>query len=240
MSELDPLPPELRDLFAAEREAPVIRASGRVAVRSKLAASIGKATLGHAAAGTALTAAGKAILVIALAVGAGTVAWVRHSSPTPTPAVIVAPHAKVSAPKPEPVAAPVEPVPEHVAAPVEPVPKSVTARQPRPMKRPIVAPPAPSIVVEAPAVAQAALLRQAWSAMSFGDPGRALELAAQDQQLHRDGALAEEREALQVAALAKLQRLDEARTAAAAFLAKHPDSVHRDLIERSLDTPTAQ
>jgi outer membrane protein assembly factor BamD (BamD/ComL family) len=91
--------------------------------------------------------------------------------------------------------------------------------------------PNPSI---ATAPSQAALLARAWSALESGAADRALELSRRDEQLHPDGALREEREALAVVALAKLQRHRDAAAAASQFINDHPASVHRALVERSL------
>jgi outer membrane protein assembly factor BamD (BamD/ComL family) len=78
------------------------------------------------------------------------------------------------------------------------------------------------------------LLKRAWTALSDGEPQKALQITEQDAQLHPDGDLAEEREAARIAALAKLHRIDEARSAASRFLQVHPASVHRALVERAI------
>jgi hypothetical protein len=52
--------------------------------------------------------------------------------------------------------------------------------------------------------------------------------------LHADGALAEERAALEITALAKLHRMDEARAEAIHFRRVYPNSLHQDLVTRAL------
>ena len=56
-----------------------------------------------------------------------------------------------------------------------------------------------------------------------------------DQQDHPTGGLAEKRDALIVQALAKLSRSEEARVAAAEFIARYPNTIHRARVERVLE-----
>lgn len=66
---IDELPPELSDLFAAERATPVVAPVAHAAARAKLAAALAKlAPLGHVA---GLGVVGKALAVLAVVVGAG-------------------------------------------------------------------------------------------------------------------------------------------------------------------------
>ena len=58
--------------------------------------------------------------------------------------------------------------------------------------------------------------------------------AARDEKLHADGALAEERAAVRIVALAKLGRQREALDENIEFTAKYPNSIHRDAIARAL------
>jgi hypothetical protein len=67
----DGLPPELGVLIAAERAASVATAAQRIAVRAKVAASVGAAPLGSAAVGAALSATGKALAIVALTLAGG-------------------------------------------------------------------------------------------------------------------------------------------------------------------------
>ncbi len=211
MTELPP--PELAALFDAERAAPAASAAARTAMRARLVAAVAHVPLGAAAA-AGLGAAGKTLAVIALAVGvgAGTVAVVKHRDAATPAAVIAAP--------PPPATVTVTPLPpptEAAPAAVEPVP-----------------PPAKPRAVPS----QATLVEQAWSEITAGDPARALDLVREDERAHPDGALREEREAIDVVALAKLHRLADARAAAARFADRYPDSVHRALIARVLEPET--
>jgi hypothetical protein len=223
MSELEPLPDELKRLFDAERAAPTGQTAARAGIRAKLATSVGKATLGHATIGIGI--AGKTIVALALAVaaaGGGAAAWVEHarapmhhSSP-----IDVAPAARVAVIEPATVAPP----PAATGSAVEPPPRPVSAvssATPRPPASP-------------PPSTEAVLLRDAWIALSADQPARALELADTDERAHGSGPLVEERDALRVLALAKLGRADEARAAATQFATRYPNSVHGELVRRAV------
>lgn len=214
---IEPLPPELAKLIAAERAAPVANHAIRAVVRAKVATTVAGAPLG-AAAGAGALGVGKILAIIAVVVGAGTVAVVktRTESPPSRPRVVQAVSHVEPAAKPEPAPAP--PVVTE-APPPRDVPRS---------PRPPPPPPKPSIP------SQAELLQQAWSLLSLGEAQHALDLAVKDAQVHADGALSEEREALRIVALAKLGRAGEAADASSAFLAKYPTSVHREVITRAI------
>jgi hypothetical protein len=72
--------------------------------------------------------------------------------------------------------------------------------------------------------AETRLVRAGVSALHAGDAARALALFDEHARTFPDGALAEERAAERVIALASLHRCEQARTAAAAFLREHPHS----------------
>jgi RNA polymerase sigma-70 factor (ECF subfamily) len=77
--------------------------------------------------------------------------------------------------------------------------------------------------------AELALLRDARSALSAGDPRRALELTDAHARAFPHGVLAEERRATRIVALCSLGRVTEGRREAQAFVARAPDS---PLVER--------
>jgi hypothetical protein len=212
---IEPLPPELAKLIAAERAAPVAGHAIRAVVRAKVAATVAGAPLG-AAAGAGALGVGKILAIIAVVVGAGTVAVIntRTESAQSRPRVVQAVSHVGPAAKPEPAPAP--PIVTEV-----PTTRDVPRSAPPP-------PPKPSIP------SQAELLQQAWSLLSGGEAQHALDLAVKDAQVHADGALSEEREALRIVALAKLGRAAEAADASSAFLAKYPTSIHREVIARAI------
>jgi hypothetical protein len=223
----EPLSPELAELFAAEKVAPAASHAARVALRARIARTVAHLPLGAAAS----VGVGKLLAILAVVVGAGTgtYALVRdHGQPAP-----VAPVTSIVAPVlPSPAVPSVKPVAPPTVAPVlPPVPPVVSVDAPSPR---IALAKAPSnTLVRAPSPSEATLLAQAWSALE-SDAAHALELAHHDEALHPEGALREEREALEVVALAKLQRRSDAVAAASEFVKHHPNSVHRALVERSL------
>jgi hypothetical protein len=219
MSEIEPPPDGLTDLFAAEKAAPVLDTSVHSVMRARLAAVVGKTPLGHAVVGGVLGGAGKALAIIAITVaaGAGTVVAVRHGRTTETakPAVSLrttAPVASTPPPTPEPAAA------SEIASAVPSATMPSHAR----------------VAIKAPEPSEPDLLARAWTVLSAGEPEEALKIAEQDAQLHPDGVLGEERDAVQISALMKLHRMDEARSAASRFIRAYPTSVHRALVERAL------
>lgn len=218
MTERD-LPETLSALFAAERAAPLADLATPALVRAKLDASIGTAPLGAATATKSALLAAKVLMGIALVVGVGAIATrTRTQASRPAPvAAVVTPMTET------PTLAPIAPPPELVA-PEEPMPAAPPVR-PAAVHRPKTA---PRVAIAAePVPSQTELLRDAWSAMATGDAKRALALVLRDEQLHPRGALDEERDALEVEALARLRRFDEARSARDKFLARYPSSIHR-------------
>jgi hypothetical protein len=232
VSELEPLPDDLAALIAVERAAPTADAATRAASRARIAALGAPATKAAATAlGLGLGGAGKtiAVLVLTFAAGAGTMALVQHATRAEAPASSATP-----APAPERIELPAhEPPPESLASPApEPPPESPPSPAPRAHERIKHAdrtPPPP------PSPSQPELLRRAWELLSTGDPAEALAIVRHDQQLHPDGVLAEERDAIAIHALAKLGRIDEARAAEAGFILQYPTSIHRARIERALE-----
>ena len=229
----EPLPPELAELFAAEKVAPAASQAARIALRARIARSVAHLPLGAGAA----VGVGKLLAILAVVVGAGTGTYAvvrQHATApivapsSPSVAAVVAPPSPVlPSPSVEPVAPPtVAPVlpPVPPVAPVDGSPRIVQAKPPSTTPSP------------APSPTEATLLAQAWSALGASDAALALELAHRDEASHPEGALREEREALEVVALAKLQRRNDAVAAASEFFRHHPHSVHRALVERSLRT----
>jgi hypothetical protein len=225
MSEIEPPPDGLKDLFAAEKASTVIDTSIRSVTRARFAAAVGKTPLGHAVAGGVLGGAGKALAIIAITVaaGAGAVVAVKHGRTTETakPAVPLqasAPVASTFAPAPEPAAATDIAPAAQAAQPSAAKPQRASSR----------------VAVRAPEQSEPDLLARAWTVLSAGEPEQALKIAEQDAQLYPDGVLGEERDAVRISALVKLHRMDEARSAASRFIRQHPTSVHRALVERSI------
>ncbi|NVB80125.1 MAG: hypothetical protein HOV81_17155 [Kofleriaceae bacterium] len=229
---IEPLPDELAQLFEAERSASVDDLASRPGVRAKVAATVGHAPLG--AAGSFGTGKLLSILALVVAAGGGLAYMMSRGEPEAS-----RPARVQTSTVPDPPTATevmqVEPTPAPVA--VAPPGRPAVRRVPAVQRAPVVVrrddPPAElAPAVRQPDPSQARLIREAWAAIASGESEHALELAQRDRDLHPDGALSEEREALAVQALANLVRDDEARAAATQFLAQHPASIHRARIER--------
>jgi hypothetical protein len=213
---IEQLPADLAALIAAERAAPTASSAVRIAIRAKVATAVAGAPLGVAATGLGI---GKVLAIVALTVSAGTatVAAIKahgaqHEVARATPVTeVVARH--VDPPVPE--------IRAEVRAPVV----SVQATPPVARSRPVA-----HVVVPS----QAERVKRAWDALSAGDPREALALVELDTAEHPTGVLSEERDAVQVVALARLGHLDEATRAATAFRIRYPTSIHLELISRSL------
>lgn len=244
MSDLETPSDELADLYAAERAAPTVDAGRRAAARSRLAAAVGRAPLGHAAAGTsAFGGAAKALATIAIiaGAGAGAMAIAKHVASAPAARAASTVPVRVEPSPPPPLVQPVVQVDE--PPPAAPVEQLAMPSTPAPVKH-LAAPvaettssPAVDRAVESAAASSPSepeLLQRAWTALSAGQAELARQLADQDAQLHPDGALGEERDAVEILALAKLARMDAARAAAARFIQRYPNSVHRARVERTL------
>jgi hypothetical protein len=225
MSELEPPPDGLKDLFAAEKSAPVFDSSIHSVMRARLAAIVGKTPLGHAVAGSVLGGAGKALAIIAITVaaGAGTVVAMKHRRPTETAKPSIALQASA------PAASTLASLPTTPAASV--TAPSVQAAEPMVAKP---GHPSQHVASKTPEQSEPDLLASAWTMLSASEPEQALKLADEDAQLHPNGVLGEEREAVRISALVKLHRMDEARSAASRFIQEYPTSVHRDVVEHAL------
>lgn len=205
-------------------------------------------------------------LLVAVAVGglgaggvAGTVALVRHHR-APPHATAQAPHPSAASPAPSARVTP--PVASTPIAAGEPAPSLAAAGEPS-SSAPVVAPRAsipPAVAHPSSAAAAAshatsathveprqprhsdlaaerALLAAARSAMQAADAARALAIL--DDHAHRfaHGQLAEERDALGVAALWLSGDHAAARRRADAFARRHPDSLFLPSVERAVTEP---
>lgn len=239
----EPVPEALGSLIDAERSAPTPDDAAKRAIRARVVATLGvlppgaggaagSAPSGAAGAGGAVAGSGVAAKTVAIAVtaaiaGGTTIGVVVHrnadSSATKPPAAVAAP---AVAPKAETQpSTPPPPASTPAAAPV--------VQAPEPAVRPRAAAP---VVKPDPTPAEATLLADASRALSTGDAAAALRSLETDTRLYPDGSLAEEREALHVQALVALGRSDDARSEAVQFIAEHPQSIYRGLVERALST----
>lgn len=113
-------------------------------------------------------------------------------------------------------------------APLDPpvaAPRRVRKVPPHKQTVAVVAPEDPSLVPHAPVIAaEVAALSAARRALARGDPESALAVVSALDQGDAALSLAPERSALEVAALCALGRVDAARSKAARFVARFPDS----------------
>ncbi|MEY2934533.1 MAG: hypothetical protein RL033_5282 [Pseudomonadota bacterium] len=169
----------------------------------------------------------------ALGLSSAAALW-YFTTETPAPPTLPAassPHVQpVPASEPAPVLEPQAAVLPPSVLPPSVLPPSVL----RPAQQPSVLPAAPASEPLPPATrpspraasgSEAELLRRA-QALLAARPERALALTAEHQRRFRDGALAEEREALAIEALRRLGRGQAAQRRALAFERRYPNSVH--------------
>jgi hypothetical protein len=86
---------------------------------------------------------------------------------------------------------------------------------------------------QSPQLTEPALLGRAWRALADRDASRALALVDEARRRFPSGALVEERDVIHIRALAGVGRDTEAKHLAARFLAAHPTSIHRDLVQEA-------
>jgi len=231
MSELEPLPPDLRALLADEREAYPDDSAARARVRRRIEASVAFGAVGVAA---GLTAASKMGLLSSLGMhGARNVKlWLALSLATGI--VVGETHARVSAPPPPPPPPP--PLPVVVAA--QPVPvASAPALEVAPAI-PIAslpslpsAAPAPASVSPSNLSVEQSLIDTARSALARGRGDDALRATEDHARLFPRGRLAEEREALAIQALLLVSRRAEASTRADRFHKAYPGSLYGNAVD---------
>jgi hypothetical protein len=264
----EPLPPELEHFVHAEASAPVTTRDAQRAVRAKLGATLGIATVaagtavtgiatGTAATGTAATgtatagvasaAAGTVAVKSALAIKLAAVVLTVGAGTVATTVVVTrdreAPRPVVMSERAKPNAAVATPRSAIRVEPIEdPVVPPVIVEEPQ-LEPPRPRTPAKRVEPPAPAAeparpSQSQLLADASRSLSQGNAARALELIEDDTRANATGPLAEEREALRISTLVALDRIADAQAAARNLLATYPSSIHRRLAEQVLAKET--
>lgn len=233
-------PEELRNLLANAREdVPSESQLKRVATRlgpllggavigSAAGAGVGAASTSGATAGAtggvALGVKVGAALVAAGLVGGGALWYVAraHNPPPAAPAPVAAPAAPAKThAAPAPAA---KPVAEDTA---QPPAKSAANPKPAPVKA------GESAHKAAPS--EASLLQSAQAALET-DPHRALALVAEHRRLYPHGALSQEREVIEIEALTRLGRTQQARQKAKDFKQRYPDSAQKSKVGATIDS----
>jgi hypothetical protein len=221
-----------RVLEAAAADEPTAAQLERIA--SSLTSKLGVSTGVPAAAAKAGVATSKIVLVLGAVVmiAAGGL-WYARGERTPS----LERDAVVAEVATDPV--PVSPPPESAPAPESAPPRESAppSLRPRPVApRRSVAPKAhhaEELAPPPPAVDEVSMLKAAQGALAT-DPARALALAERHAREHATSQLGEEREAIAVEALARLDRTADAKVRFDRFVATFPRSGYRARLERLL------
>ena len=219
----------LREARDADRPGPEAhaRVRARLAVLAPLTAPQG--TRPGAGSAASASAASKATIAVAalLVGGAGGAGLYAELRPSPPPRVVYVP---------QPLAPSVEPVARAApsAAPAEPStsPSSGIAPRAAPSSAPLVS----SSSRSAQLTAERVLLDEARGALVQGDPSRALDRIERHRRTFAVPILGEERDAMEVEALAKVGRAGEARAKAEAFRRHTPNSLFLPAVESAVET----
>jgi outer membrane biosynthesis protein TonB len=175
------------------------------------------------------------ILIGVFAVGIGAAIIARtHGDNTaqPVAAIEAAPIAPPPQPPPPPppavAATPPAPPKSHATPHASPKPHRVVQADPPAPVDPIPdAAPPPLAAPAKPHVSEVALLEQARASLRSGNAAAALALADNAAAQYPDGVLVEEREALAIEALIKLDRKADARAKWSQFASSYPHSNYR-------------
>jgi hypothetical protein len=221
-----PLDETLRALVEVERSVGASPAAGKAMVKARLDALLAGPGGGGDGGGGAGLGAGARLTRLAAAFAAGAVVGGAIVYAALPPRIVervlqIEPPAQVSLPSPSPSAsaplvqrsAPLPSVDEAAA------PALASASRPS----------GDSLAAER------ALLDPARTALGRGDGASALQAVRKHEAGFRNGALAEEREAIAVQALVQLGRKDAARSRGERFLARYPGSVLAPVVKAALE-----
>jgi hypothetical protein len=231
VSERDsPLEPRDAALLRGLRELEPPSPEVQTRVRAKLAASvlatpIGAGGRGGAHGAAAGSAAGKvAIATVAFLVGGATGAALYAALRPPPPAQIIL--------VPQPSVSPVPPALPSASTTTSEAPPSPPQGS---AARSAASPPTPSSR-KAQIAAERLLLDEARAALVQGDPVRALGRIELHRRTFANPILAEERDAMEVEALAKAGRTSEAKAKADAFRRRAPNSLFLPTVEAAVQS----
>jgi len=240
----EPLPDDLAQLLAHERERPqperasVERAATRLGAELGIPIALSPSSSGSSdatrgspgsriAAHKALGTAKLVTIVVAAFVAGGVTGVTIHSALAPAPRVRVVERRVVVREAAAPPAIPAQPAtPEP-----QPVTPAISPERERPPTR---RPSSESASRDTSLAAERHLLEIARAALARGRAPEALDALATHRARFADGQLSEERDALRVQALASAGRDAEARAAAAAFRARYPHSMFEAVVRAAL------
>jgi hypothetical protein len=244
---VSPLDPRLLAALRAERPAP---RDGRARVRGRLEAAIpemrrggnGGGQGGGANGGTERGVAGVGphtlgivAFVLGAVTGAALFAAMAGTHPPPPRVVYVdRPAPPVAAPALQPPPATASPMTTMAPPPTpEPPATRLATTWPAAPAQPAAARPA-AATHGSRLTEERILLDEARAGLIQGEPERAIERLDRHRVRFADGVLAEERDAMQVEALARAGRYDEARERASAFRARMPGSLFLPTVESAI------
>ncbi|HVH46731.1 MAG TPA: hypothetical protein VM925_30525 [Labilithrix sp.] len=199
-------------------------ATGNAAASAKAAAAKGAAAK---AAAIGLTSKAAPWIALAFVAGGGTGAAIHASF---VPATVVVSPSPVASPSPAPSSAPEHTVAARSAPPAASSVASAAAQPPLPASTPSLSP-------DLDLAAERALVERARTALARDQASAALEAVDAHAARFPRGRLSEEREAIAIQALAKIDRPLDARRRADAFRKAHPNSVFLPAIELAAPPP---
>lgn len=218
---LEPPSSELAALLARLPRAASPSLEAKQRVLQRIAGSMFAAAAAGTIGGAASTAKLVALVAAASGLGLGAGIMADRLWLAPAPTVIVRTE-RVEVPVPTPAPLP-EPVPTPAPSPPQTLP-------PQPAPRP-----APTRMTAAPAGTEERRLIEAMrTALLKREPRAALDAAARHRRSFAGGQLAEERDSLEVQALAQDGRLEEARAAAVKFATRYPGSIFGPAVEAAV------
>jgi hypothetical protein len=253
--DLQPLPPDIAALLAAERHAPRPSPEREAAILARIETAVGAAAAVTTAAALGATAdasarvariggggavakgvaaafpVSKALLatVALVAGGVGATGYLTLRPRASHPALMGAPARNVGSIDPASLSPPRQAGQTAPAPTMAPAPRVVPDAVPASTTWDRVA-----RAAEADLAAESALLEHARRALDRGAPAAALVDVNQHARVFANGHLIEEREVLGIKALAASGRGDAARARAASFYRYFPHSIQRDAVDRAI------
>ena len=212
-----PLPEDfLRDLRSSARAAP--DEASRTRIERKV-----RARTGGGVGGGAGTSWVMAAIALGLVAALFYVAWPRDTVPA-------APHTEIDR---APASRAPTPAAPRLLPSVPPTPPATPPAPAEPERARDLAPAPASSARAGDLPTEIELLDAAHGTLS-GSPARALGYLDRHAALYRDGLFEEEREALAIEALVRLDRVPQANLRAARFFARHPSTPHRPRLREIL------
>jgi len=244
MSELEPLPPALRDLFDDERRAYPESDAARARVHRRLETAI---TFGAVGAAGGVVIAAKTGLLAQLGIHLARHGKLWVAAAFAGGVVLGETHARLSPPPPAEVGSRLANAPPTVAAPASAPAAALSSSTPAIPLSALPSLPVPPAAVPCATIApnaapsdlaaEQALIDTTRSALSRGRAADALRAADEHARQVPRGRLAEERETMAIQALLLLGRRADAQARGERFHKAYPGSLYRNAVDALLATP---